>query len=95
MSQLVMRPHPIFVRDGDDLRPIAFRGPALLDDMKSRPYPSYAFYDLLYSEEQILAGEKPKVDPAVFKDRIVFVGVTASGVEIFTTSPAGKFHPTW
>lgn len=23
------------------------------------------------------------------------VGVTASGCEIFTTSPAGKFHPTW
>jgi methionyl aminopeptidase len=23
------------------------------------------------------------------------VGVTATGCEIFTTSPAGKFHPTW
>jgi len=23
------------------------------------------------------------------------IGVTASGVEIFTLSPAGKFHPTW
>ena len=23
------------------------------------------------------------------------VGVTATGVEIFTVSPAGKFHPTW
>ena len=67
-------------------RPIAFRGPALLDDMKSRPYPSYPFYDLLYSEEQILAGEKPKVDPAVFKDKIVFVGVTASGLfDVFET----------
>jgi len=67
-------------------RPIAFRGPALLDDMKSRPYPSYAFYDLLYSEEQIRAGEPPKIDPAVFKDKIVFVGVTASGLfDVFET----------
>lgn len=67
-------------------RPIVFRGPALLDDMKSRPYPSYAFYDLLYSEEQILAGEKPKVDPAIFKDKIVFVGATASGLfDVFET----------
>ena len=23
------------------------------------------------------------------------VGVTATGCEIFTASPAGKFHPTW
>ena len=23
------------------------------------------------------------------------VGVTADGVEIFTPSPAGRFHPTW
>ena len=26
---------------------IDFRGPALLDDLKSRPYPSYSFFDLL------------------------------------------------
>lgn len=67
-------------------RPIAFQGPALLEDMKSRPYPSYPFYDLLYSEEQILAGETPKVDPALFKDKIVFVGATASGLfDVFET----------
>ena len=48
---------------------VAFRGPALLPDLKSRPYPSYAFFDLLYSEEQILGGQKPNVDPSVFKDR--------------------------
>ena len=54
---------------------VNFRGPALLADLKSRPYPSYAFFDLLMSEEQLLAAQKPKVDPAVFKDTIVFVGV--------------------
>ena len=54
---------------------INFRGPALLDDLKSRPYPSYSFFDLLYSEQQILDGQKPTVDPAVFKDKLVFVGV--------------------
>ncbi|MGE3177055.1 MAG: adenylate/guanylate cyclase domain-containing protein, partial [Vicinamibacterales bacterium] len=67
-------------------RPINFRGPPLLDDLKRRPYASYAFYDLLYSEEQLLAGETPKVDPATFKDKIVFVGVTASGLfDVFET----------
>jgi adenylate cyclase len=87
------------VRTADGLRSyqwqlIDFRGPALLADLKSRPYPSYAFFDLLYSEEQILAGEKPNVDPSVFKDKIVFVGVTASGLyDVFETPFAGGKMP--
>ncbi len=73
---------------------VDFRGPALLADMKSRPYPSYAFFDLLYSEEQILAGETPNVDPSVFKDKIVFVGVTAAGLyDVFETPFAGGKMP--
>lgn len=73
---------------------INFHGPALLADMKSRPYPSYAFFDLLYSEEQILAGQTPKIDPSVFKDKIVFVGVTASGLfDVFETPFAGGKMP--
>ncbi len=60
--------------------PINFRGPALLDDLKSRPYASYAFFDLLYSEQQILDGQKPTIDPSVFKDKLVFVGVSATGL---------------
>jgi adenylate cyclase len=73
---------------------VDFRGPALLPDMKSRPYPSYAFFDLLYSEEQLLAGQKPNVDPSVFKDKIVFVGVTASGLyDVFETPFAGGKMP--
>ena len=65
---------------------INFHGPALLADMKSHTYPTYSFFDLLYSQEQILAGQKPDIDPAVFKDKIVFVGVTASGLfDVFET----------
>ena len=65
---------------------VNFHGPALLDDMKSHTYPTYSFFDLLYSQEQILAGQKPDIDPAVFKDKMVFVGVTASGLfDVFET----------
>jgi adenylate cyclase len=65
---------------------IDFRGPAVLGDLKSTTYPTYTFFDLLMSEEQILANEKPKVDPSVFRDKIVFVGVTASGLfDVFET----------
>jgi adenylate cyclase len=69
---------------------INFRGPALLDDLKSRPYPSYAFFDLLYSEQQILDGQKPNVDPAVFKDKLVFVGITATGLSDAFETPFSR-----
>ena len=49
-------------------------------------YPSYEFRHLFMSEQQLLTGEKPMVDPAVFKDKIVFIGFTASGlVDVFRT----------
>jgi len=59
---------------------IDFRGPALLDDLRSRTYPTYTFFDLLLSENQLLTKETPKVDPSIFRDKIVFVGTTASGL---------------
>jgi adenylate cyclase len=65
---------------------IAFRGPAVLDDMKTRTYPTYSFFDLEYSEEQLLAKVTPKIDPAVFRDKIVFVGTSATGLlDVFET----------
>ena len=65
---------------------INFLGPALLPDSK-RPYPTYEFRHLLLSEKQLLAGQKPMVDPSIFKDKIVFVGLaSASGLnDVFTT----------
>ncbi|HEV3058223.1 MAG TPA: CHASE2 domain-containing protein [Vicinamibacterales bacterium] len=65
---------------------IDFHGPALLDDLKSHTYPTYSFFDLLLSQEQLLAGQKPDIDPSVFRDKMVFVGVTASGLhDVFET----------
>ena len=73
---------------------IDFRGPALLDDLTRRTYPTYSFYDLLYSREQILAGAKPKIDPGVFRDKIVFVGATAAGLyDVFETPFASGKMP--
>jgi adenylate cyclase len=69
---------------------IRFRGPVLSE---GRPtYREYSFYDLFYAEQQLLAGEKPVVDPAAFKDTIVVIGTTAPGLsDLFTTPfPAGK-----
>jgi adenylate cyclase len=65
---------------------IDFRGPAILDDLKSRTYPTYSFFDVLQSQEQINAKMAPAVDPAVFRGKIVFVGTTAAGLfDVFET----------
>jgi len=59
---------------------INFRAPAWSADMTSRTYPTYSFADLLASEQQIQNNEKPTIDPAAFRDKIVFVGTTAAGL---------------
>ena len=70
-----------------------------------RPYPSYEFRQLFASEQEILTGQKPLLDPAVFKDKIVFIGLTASGLlDVFGTPmstsrtarcPASSSTPAW
>jgi adenylate cyclase len=68
---------------------INFRAPALLPGGK-RPYPSYEFRHLFLSEQQLLEGVPPLVDPSIFKDKIVFLGLTASGLlDVFNT-PFGE-----
>jgi adenylate cyclase len=63
---------------------INYRAPALVGGR--RPYPSYEAGSLLKSHGQIELGEKPDVPSEVFKDKIVFVGVSFSGlVDVFQT----------
>ena len=64
---------------------IRYTGPVLKDGKPT--YQDYSFYDLFYSEQQILAGERPTVDPAVFRDRIVVIGATAAGLRDLFTVP--------
>jgi adenylate cyclase len=65
---------------------INYQGPALLDDGKSRPYPTYSFYDVLYAAEQRAEGQTPDLDPKVFSGKIVFVGATAQALfDVFQT----------
>ncbi len=59
---------------------VNFRGPAWLGDQAHRPYVTYSAFDLLTAENEILNGGKPAIDPATFRDKLVFVGVTISGL---------------
>jgi adenylate cyclase len=68
---------------------INYRAPALLKDGE-RPYKSYSFRRLFMSELQLEeGGGKPMIDPAEFKDKIVFIGFTASGLVDVFNSPFG------
>jgi adenylate cyclase len=73
---------------------INFHGPALLADFKTRTYPTYSAVDLLESEELLDEQKKPALDPSVFRDKIVFVGATASGTaDVFPTPFAAGNTP--
>ena len=71
---------------------IAYRGPP---QTPGRPvtFRHVSFYDLFYSEQQILEGHTPQVDPEVFKDRIVVIGATASGTFDAFPTPWGLLAP--
>ena len=64
---------------------VNYRAPALLANGE-RPYRSFEARHIFESEIQLLSGTKPTIDPALFKGKIVFIGLTASGlVDVFQT----------
>lgn len=68
---------------------IRYRGPAILPDGRTPTYRTYSFYDLFYSEQQLLEGQTPLIDPASFRDGLVFVGATAVGLRDVFAVPLG------
>jgi adenylate cyclase len=59
-----------------------------------RSYPTYEVRHLLLSEGQLRDGEQPAINPDVFKDKVVFVGLTASGLlDMFQTPFGGGVMP--
>jgi adenylate cyclase len=64
---------------------VNYRAPFLLANGE-RPYPSYEVRHIIESEINLLNDAAPSLDPALFKDKIVFVGLTAAGlVDVFQT----------
>ena len=89
---------PITVQDVYDPRKvhkqwtmlIDYRAPWLLAGA-AHAYPVYEYRRVFYSQLALLEKEKPQIDPAVFKDKIVFVGFTASGLtDVFQTPMSGE-----
>ena len=69
---------------------LRYRGPATLADGRTPTFPSYSFYDLFYSEQQLLEGQRPLVDPAAFRNKLVFIGATAVGLNDVFAVPFGN-----
>jgi adenylate cyclase len=69
---------------------IPYKGSAYTDDQRTTTtYRSYRFWDLFLSELKLREGEKPDVDPSVFRDKIVLVGTTAAGLHDIFSTPYG------
>lgn len=75
-AQAVLCPPPL----------LPYRGPTLGDN-GLLTFKDFSFYDLFYSEQQILESQPPTLDPATFKDKIVVVSATASGTYEVQVTP--------
>ena len=72
---------------------VDYRAPTVLAD-GTRPYRTYEARHLMWAEHQLQNGEKPDLDPGLFRDAIVFVGATASGThDVFQTPFGGSTMP--
>jgi adenylate cyclase len=58
-----------------------------------RPYRVIPAHDVLNAYGQIASGAEPDLDPAVFRDRIVLIGTSATGVGDVVTSPFSAAEP--
>lgn len=67
---------------------LRLRGP-YADGTGRRTYPTYSFVDLLRSEDLMLNGAAPLVDPKEFQGKFVFIGTSAAGLKDVYASPFG------
>jgi adenylate cyclase len=58
-----------------------------------RPYRVIPAHDVLNAYGQIATGAEPDLDPAVFRNRIVLIGASATGVGDVVTSPFSAAEP--
>jgi adenylate cyclase len=65
-----------------------FRGPFESTD-GGYTYPTYPFFNVLLSEEQMQRGETPAIPLEAFKGKVVFIGTSADGMSDIWRSPFG------
>jgi adenylate cyclase len=76
--------------------PLTRQGDLVLDwhgALEQKTYPAYSIGAILRSYTDRQAGRKPLLDPALFKDKIVFVAATAAGTYDLRVTPLSPFTP--
>jgi adenylate cyclase len=64
---------------------LSWRGPTRRRD-GAPTFPYYSFYNLFYSQQQVLEQVEPEVAPDTFRGKVVVVGVAAEGLrDVFVT----------
>lgn len=58
-----------------------------------RTYGHYSYVDVLQSYSALISGRKPILDPAIFKDKVCFVGLTAAGTVDLHPNPFETLYP--
>ncbi len=84
------------VRMGSVAVPLTSQGAMLIDwhgTLERKTYSSYSAGAVLQSFTQLQKGERPLLDPAVFKDKIVFIATTAAGTYELRVTPLSPFTP--
>jgi transcriptional regulator with GAF, ATPase, and Fis domain/CHASE2 domain-containing sensor protein len=56
-------------------------------------YTNYSFIQILQSYRQVLEGQKPLLPLSEFQDKIVLVGITATGAANIRPTPFAEHHP--
>ncbi len=77
----------------DGLMLVRFHGKSLTNDPRLKTYASYSAGDLILSENALEEKSKPVLDPALFKDKLVFVGMSAAGLLDNRPSPIAAVFP--
>jgi adenylate cyclase len=61
--------------------------------LENRVYPVYPIGAVLRAQTDLQAGKTPLLDPALFRDKIVFVATTAAGTYDLRVTPLSPFAP--
>ncbi|MFI5346762.1 MAG: CHASE2 domain-containing protein [Elusimicrobiota bacterium] len=72
---------------------VRFHGKSTAADPRLRTYPSYSAGDLILAWNALLDKTKPALDPAMFKDKLVFIGMSAAGLLDNRPSPIAAVFP--
>jgi adenylate cyclase len=65
---------------------LRFTEPVIVDEVRSI-YPTYSFFDVALSADNVASGKPPAIPLSAFKDKLVFVGTSAAGLYDRYASP--------